>query len=179
MSDGPIPIGIRITQIVGITISAYLSGYIGSFTFISVPALAKLSPSTKTQQWATLYRIGASSAPFIAIIPALAFGYLALRVPKVPELFKYTSLDKTSIFYLYTAAAILTPAIAPWTILVMKPTNNRIFGKAEAYGRSSDDVQAKDDPELEGLLKRWMLLNAIRSLFPATAAVLGLWAVVS
>jgi len=90
---------------------------------------------------------------------------------------KHTIPDTTQNLYLYTAAAILVTAIVPFTIGVMKPTNDKLFRKADVYSGSS--VAGKEDPEMDQLLKKWATLNAIRSLFPGVASVLGLWAVIS
>jgi hypothetical protein len=81
------------------------------------------------------------------------------------------------MFYLYTAAAILVPVIVPFTIGIMKPTNDKLHAKADKYRLGASDV--KEDQELEELLKRWTALNTVRSLFPLAATVVGLWAVVS
>jgi len=98
-------------------------------------------------------------------------------VPRTPELFKHTILDSTRTFYLYSAAAILVPVIIPFTIGIMKPTNDKLHAKADKYRLGASDV--KEDRELEDLLTKWTALNTVRSFFPLAAAVFGLWAVVS
>lgn len=88
-------------------------------------------------------------------------------------MFKYTAPERN----LYSLAAILVPAIIPFTIGIMKPTNDKLHAKADKYRLGASDVE--EDQELEDLLKRWTVLNTVRSLFPLTAAVLGVWAIVS
>jgi len=173
MTESPIPTAIRIAQVVGITSAAFLSGLISSVSLLTVPAIATAPPSLKSQQWATMYAIGASTAPPIAIVSSLAFSYLASQVPKAPALLKHTILNTDQTFYLYTAAAILVPAIVPWTLGVMGGTNDKLHEKAEM------DSEMKEDLELDNLISRWKVLNLGRAVFPALAAVLGLWTVVS
>jgi hypothetical protein len=69
------------------------------------------------------------------------------------------------------------PVIVPFTIGVMKPTNDKLHAKADKYRLGASDM--KEDQELEDLLKSWTALNIVRSLFPVAAAVVGIWAVVS
>jgi hypothetical protein len=59
----------------------------------------------------------------------------------------------------------------------MKPTNDKLLAKADKYRLRGSDVE--EDQELENLLKRWTVLYTVRSLFPLTAAIMGLWAIVS
>jgi hypothetical protein len=75
---------------------------------------------------------------------------------------------------LYSAAAILVPAIVPFTLVVMKDTNGKLHQKAKSTG-----VEVKEDSELTTLLSKWQLLNSTRALFPGLAAVLGMWAIVA
>lgn len=95
LTETPVPAGIRIAQVVGVTSAAYLSGmslirewtsfrcswecpgYIVNFSIVGVPSLARAAPSAKAQTWQDMYRIGASTAPYLAILSSLSFGYLA------------------------------------------------------------------------------------------------------
>lgn len=95
-------------------------------------------------------------------------------MPRTPELFKS---DSSGTFYLYTLATILVPVIVPYTLGIMKPTNDRLHARADKYRVVSWDV--KEDEELEDLLTKWTALNTTRSLFPLMGAVVGLWAVLS
>ncbi|KAE9975167.1 hypothetical protein EG327_008534 [Venturia inaequalis] len=173
LTDTPVPAGIRIAQVVGVTSAAYLSGYIACFSIVGVPSLARAPPSARAQTWQDMYKIGASTAPYLAILSSISFGYLASTVPRTPELFKNNS---SRTFYLYTLAAILVPVIVPYTVGVMKPTNDQLHARADKYRLVAWDV--KEDEELDDLLKEWTALNITRSLPPLAAAVVGLWAVV-
>lgn len=96
------------------------------------------------------------------------------QVAKLPRSWFGTSLDPRPAFSLYSAAAILVPAIVPFTIIFMKETNAKLHLKAD-----SSSVDAKRDGELFALLAKWQLLNSARALLPGIAAVLGLWGAVT
>jgi len=53
----------------------------------------------------------------------------------------------------------------------MRRTNDRLHNKA-----ATSLPDAVEDRDLDGLLRKWTLLNGIRAVFPAAATVLGLWA---
>lgn len=95
-------------------------------------------------------------------------------VPRTPELFRNNS---STTFYLYSLAAILVPVIVPYTVGIMKPTNDQLHARADKYRLVAWDV--KEDKELDDLLEKWTALNITRSLSPLAAAVVGLWAVIS
>jgi hypothetical protein len=71
----------------------------------------------------------------------------------------------------WLAASILPVMIAPFTLTVMRHTNNRLHNKA-----ATGVPEMTEDRELERLLRKWTILNSIRVLFPAVATVLALWA---
>jgi hypothetical protein len=170
-------------------------GYIASMSLVTVPVCAVAPPAIAVKQWAKAYAMGASTAPFIAIASSLSFGYLASQgsnisswflpynidpalAAKLPTAWYSTPLDPRPSFNLYTAAAVLIPAIVPFTLIVIKKTNSKLFAKAEFYDTQSA-AEKKEDEELAQLFKRWRVLNLIRACFPALGAVAGLWAVIA
>lgn len=73
-------------------------------------------------------------------------------------------------------------AIAPFTILVIAPTNDRLFAREEAAkvggagsqegGEKVKAIQAREGGVgSEALLRRWMWLNFARAALPAVGAV--------
>jgi hypothetical protein len=94
-------------------------------------------------------------------------------VARIPEVWNVTPLDPRPAFTLYSAAAVLVPLIVPYTLTIMKDTNSKLHAKADA------GVEAKEDGDLMKLFEKWQLLNAIRSVFPACAAIIGIWAVIA
>ncbi|KIW01149.1 uncharacterized protein PV09_07435 [Verruconis gallopava] len=163
----------RIAQIFGCASAAWLSGYIGSMTMPGMSAVSKAPPNVAPKQWRTIFDIGFTTAPKIAGLSASAFAYAAysLSVQQKPA----SSSTLTSIYFL-SAAAISTLMIAPWTILTMLPTNEKLDAKLAV---AESGLAAKEDSELDGLLTKWARLNGIRSVFPLVGAFCGLWAITS
>lgn len=63
--------------------------------------------------------------------------------------------DPTTPFALYTAAAVSIPAIVPWTVTQMVPTNDRLMLKAaqnDAFGLE----------EAQALVAKWVALHMVR-----------------
>lgn len=69
---------------------------------------------------------------------------------------------------LYTATALLLPMIAPFTIFVMKSTNDALHLAAEKG--TTDSARIRD------LLDTWWKLNAARAVITGTATALAVWA---
>jgi hypothetical protein len=60
----------------------------------------------------------------------------------------------------------------------MKNTNSTLHAKAASY-ESATAADTKEDEELVKLLSKWQVLNAIRAVLPAIAALSGLWAIIT
>lgn len=90
------------------------------------------------------------------------------------------SLDPSAAAYLYTAAAVLVPAIVPYTLLGMKAVNGALHAKADKLRTSSFDKPstASEDREVKELIGRWKVHNAVRAVLAGMGAVAGMVAVV-
>ena len=84
---------------------------------------------------------------------------------------------------LYSAAAVLVPAIIPYTLTVMKSTNAKLDGKASSLANASltdaavEEGVAKEET-VHALFDRWSTLNFGRSLLPLIGSICAAWAVV-
>lgn len=80
---------------------------------------------------------------------------------------------------LLVAAGLATAAIGPWTFAIMLPTNNALFGRLERLEEqvkekgSENGVGVGRSEEVDGLLKRWSLLNWCRSALPIVGCLLA------
>ncbi|KAJ9648949.1 hypothetical protein H2199_000862 [Coniosporium tulheliwenetii] len=177
----PLPATVRIAQVVGVTTASFLAGTIATYSYAFVPAVSLAPAPLLAQQWQKAYGIGASTAPPMALVAAVSFSYLASEAMKTPAAFSGSaSLDPTSVAYLYTAAAVLVPAIVPYTLLGMKAVNGALHAKADKLRTSSFDKPstASEDREVKELVGRWKVLNAVRALLAGVGAVAGVVAVV-
>ena len=63
-----------------------ITGFIASFSYLSVPVISKLPDDLVAKQWKDSYKIGAGTAPFVAIGSSICFGFLALQCMRTTEL---------------------------------------------------------------------------------------------
>ncbi|PYI35345.1 DUF1772-domain-containing protein [Aspergillus indologenus CBS 114.80] len=167
------PVGYRLAQAIGFSGAAWLSGNIAALSLIAVPAVVEtqkdttLPSSVVVKLWWGFYEKGKTQNPPIAAATASAFLYLAWSVRAGGPLFRSAAYNRAG---LYTAAAVLTLGIVPYTILTMRPTNNALI----ALAQSLKDLTAADETRSRDLLAKWTLLNGIRGLLPLAGAMLGM-----
>ncbi|KAJ6172128.1 DUF1772-domain-containing protein [Penicillium chermesinum] len=156
------PLGFQIARAVAITGAGWLGGNIASLSLIAAPAMVESFqkdnvPSAQVaRQWKNL-------TPPLAAAVGSAFLYLAWAVRSGTPLFKQTSISQSALF---SAAAALCISIVPYTLVVMKKTNDALAMKGSSKSES--------DSDLVGLLQRWGTLNQLRGVFPTAAAICGL-----
>lgn len=113
-----------------------------------------------------MYENGKTQNPPIAVAVAASFLYLAWSVRSGAPLFKQTAYSRSGLF---SAAAVLTLGVVPYTLLAMASTNNALLEKAKSAPEISDT-------ETSRLIEKWTTLNAVRGYFPLAAAAVGLMA---
>lgn len=143
-----------------------------------------------------MYEIGVATMPPFAVGCAICFGFLAVKSRSfaVPSLFLRCVVSKvadgirtaarqlrgrfpgwrfdpTAPSTLYAAAAILVPAIVPYTLAVMVPTNDRLMAKAKGLGNMG--LQ-----ETRVLVEKWKGMNYVRAAMAGVATLLAGWATV-
>ncbi|PLB39875.1 DUF1772 domain-containing protein [Aspergillus candidus] len=166
------PPAFHIAQAVGLTGAAWLSGNISTYSASSVPAVLEstrsgtVTPTSAAQIWRAMYERGKAQNPPIAAVTAVALGYLSWAVRAGSRL---APLVRGGAGMLYGAAAVLTVGIVPWTMVGMSVTNGKLLELADGKGKGKER-------EVEGLLERWMGLNAVRAALPLLGGVVGFWA---
>ena len=63
-------------------------------------------------------------------------------------------------------------AIVPFTLIFAQSTIDKLMA-------DGDKQTSLTEEEVKGLVQRWSNLNTLRSLFPLSATVIGLWAVMA
>ncbi|KAI9369641.1 hypothetical protein BJX61DRAFT_134372 [Aspergillus egyptiacus] len=177
------PAPIRAAQAIGLTGAAWLSGNIATYSLSAIPALLKSHRDHSTpysvlvRQWRDMYNAGKAQNPPIAAVTAAAFAFLAWAVPRSPA---GSVLASEHAGWLFGVAAGLTVGIVPWTLAVMGGVNKRLMEIAAGESGEKVDLEVGEagrEVEIEGLLVRWMALNAVRGVLPAVGAAVGLLAV--
>ncbi|RHZ46137.1 hypothetical protein CDV55_100780 [Aspergillus turcosus] len=171
------PTAFRAAQVLGLTGAAWLSGNMFSLSLITTPGLLQslhekqVTPSTAAKIWANIYNTGKTQNPPIAAATAAVFFYLAWSVREGTVL---SLLAARNSSLLYSAAGILTGGIVPFTLAFIMGTNRALEAKVGA----KDEVE-ETRAEVESLLERWGVLNAVRAVLPLVGAVVGVLAVIS
>ncbi|RAK95500.1 DUF1772 domain-containing protein [Aspergillus ibericus CBS 121593] len=175
LTTNTLPPSFCIAQVIGLSGAAWLSGTIYSLSYISIPTLLtshqehSIPLSTITKQWAILYETGKNRVPPIAVLTASTFLYLAWSTRASTALAAIAPRGSSS---LYTVSAALVLAIMPFTVGVMKGTNDRLKGWA---GRGVvEGKNGGEEEEVVGLLRRWAVLNGVRALWPLIGGIVGL-----
>lgn len=134
---------------------------------------SSLSNAHAVRLWEQHYQRGASQNPPIALGAAASLGFLAwslrgLRTATV------VGLRPSSLFVI---AAVSTMAIVPFTIVFMRPTNNKLL--AHAAKAKKDELSVTETEDVASLLERWTSLNRLRGVLPMVGAVAACLAVIA
>lgn len=129
-------------------------GVIAGLSLVGCPAAIGLSGSSAAA-WAGLYNHGIAIMPKVAITVALSHLYSA-----------YATENRRNNRTWYLAAALLAVSIIPYTLLTMRPTNDKLLSAAAGISKYGAD-------EITHLINRWAALNLGRSLLPLASAVVG------
>jgi hypothetical protein len=154
-------------------------------SILSIPALSKsqtkdsVSADILSRQWRYNYEAGKARAPPVAVTVGASLSYLAWCVRSGTQLH---SLAPKNSAQFYGTAAILVIGIIPYTLLAMSSTNAKLMARAELNLSSSKNTSAAtalDDKEVGELLKTWIVLNNVRSIFPLLGSIAALAAVLA
>lgn len=166
-----------------------------ALSLIAIPAVLQAPAPLAAKQWHTVLTRGGALGRPLAILSGIATAYAAyIRTPPVPLAPHVTPLINTPPpppdprgslpFKLNLAATVLVPAIVPFTLAFISPTNNKLIAKKDEFASLSQrSTQAKagmpggwDDVDVEGgetvhaLIDRWALLNLARAALVAGGA---------
>ncbi|KAF2627857.1 DUF1772-domain-containing protein [Macroventuria anomochaeta] len=153
-------------KIVGLTGAAWLSGTIAAISLISIPAVSRtlkednLSAAHAVKLWRNNFEAGFALAPPIALATASSLASCGWAARNL----RTSGVKDGRLFWV---AAALTVSIVPYTIIFMKSTNDKLLRYAK-----KEKLTTSESQETEGLLKRWVFLNSVRSLLPLAGALL-------
>ncbi|KAF2183027.1 hypothetical protein K469DRAFT_710979 [Zopfia rhizophila CBS 207.26] len=164
------PVGILITQAVGITASAFLVGQNAALSYASVPAILQAPAPLAARQWKKMFTTARKVGPTCAIIGMLATGYLAYRED-----------PSSAPFKLNLAAAILLPSIVPYTLAFIQPTNKALLAKVDSLATTeltdkAAEAGVSSGETVHALIDKWATLNLGRVLLTGAGTILALWA---
>jgi hypothetical protein len=135
-------------------------GAITSISAVTIPVLQEtLAPSRLPSTWKVLYGRGAARAPAMAAFTALNHAYVA-----------YFKFQNGFDWRGSAVAGLFTAAIVPYTLIFMMVVNGKLTDAARAAEKGKVDTK-----EVDALLGRWTVLNAVRGLLPLLGGAVGLW----
>ncbi|CAO2649665.1 Nn.00g070500.m01.CDS01 [Neocucurbitaria sp. VM-36] len=158
-------------KVVGLTGAAWLSGNIAALSFISVPAVVRgreggaITYASAVEVWKKMYEAGKAQNPPIALGCATSFAFLAWTSRSLQGM----SSGRNS--KLFALAAFMTIGIVPYTIAVMKPTNDKLMQFATKTKKT--ELSATDQESIDAILQQWTFLNTLRSAFPLAGAAIA------
>ncbi|KAI9638093.1 uncharacterized protein MKK02DRAFT_42480 [Dioszegia hungarica] len=149
-------------------LSSATAGSILTLSYFSIPIIRSVSvdhsPARALDHVKALFSSGSHIYPTLSVVCTGLYGLLA-----------YSSPAGTSARSGYSVAAAGTLGIAPFTVMVMLPLANHalldLYDKREKRGAGAVE---KDKEELDGLLRRFEGLNAVRAGIMGMGAVGGL-----
>jgi hypothetical protein len=135
---------VQAIQILSISTALIGSGGIAALTLFDIPILKSQPASRSLPSVRWLFSRGSHIFPSAAILSSSGFAYLAYSaIPAskrtLPVLLQHATKGQAG---LYVAAAALTFSIAPWTSLVMIPTNFELIKRNEDMGGSRSTASA-------------------------------------
>lgn len=154
------PLLIRVAQTLGITLSTLWGGATLSMSLFFVPSLLLAPPSTAVKQWAKIFNLGKVMGPPVSIIAAGAYSYVAYKLPS----------SSSPEFKRYVTAAVLSAVIAPYTIVLMSSTNNKLLALNAVVGKGEGALE---------LVRHWGVLNFWRGVMLTVSGGLGVWTALS
>jgi len=163
---------VPLAKVIAMTSSGIATGAIWSFSYVGVPVILQAPPDLLARSWQTAYDIGAGTMPFFALAISSSFAFLASQSTKQPGRFPNQAFDPTSPLALYTGAALAIPAIIPYTLGIMKPTNDRLLRKAKEPNSISEG-------ETRQLIRNWSGMNYNRAVIALVGTLIGGVAVLS
>lgn len=145
-----------------------------SLAVMAVPVFLDTTPTSPLlfHQWARMYHYGHQVLPGMAIGTFSLYTYACIQ--------KRRAGQPASSWRLLALAGLVTVSIIPFTLLVMVPTNDKLFAleaSTEAL-RAGGEAAAKAAgvmgiAEAKALVVKWAAMHATRSTFPLIGAVLG------
>lgn len=143
----------QLTELVAVFASTLFTGAAIYITAVEHPARLSCGTEIAATQWAPSYKRATVMQASLAVIAGLLGIARAVQHGGA----------------LWAAASVLILSVVPFTLIVIRPTNNRLLDPRR-------DRRSKETLEL---LKSWGRLHLVRSVAGAGASILFLWAAVA
>jgi uncharacterized membrane protein len=142
--------GPNLIELIAVLACSLFAGAAVYITAVEHPARLSCGTEIAVTQWAPSYQRATLMQAPLAIIAAL-FGIIR-------------GVQGGEVVWLWAAAIIL--AVVPFTLIVIRPTNNRLL----APGRDPASAETRQ------LLEAWGRLHIVRTVLSIVASILFIWA---
>lgn len=141
-----------------------------SLSVMAVPVFLDTTTNSPQlfHQWTRMYHYGHQVLPGMAIGTFLLYSHTCIQKRKA---------EKPQPWRLLALAGLVTVSIIPFTLLIMKPTNDELF-RLEAVTRAvrtggNSEISVLGIKEAKALVVKWAWMHFTRSCFPLVGAIIG------
>jgi len=173
MPDSPL-LPIRIVQTAALTTIASAAGANLGLSFYLIPRLLESPTPLMLKQWNASFDLGKTTIAPLAGMGSALFFYLSYT-------FRQTiNQGPPNTWKMYMLSGILALGIAPYTMLVIDPTNRKLKAKVEeTKGLEVTDTLVEagtaGGETAHVLVDRWGVLNLGRGAMLVASAIVGVW----
>ncbi|CAI6332008.1 unnamed protein product [Periconia digitata] len=169
---GPAEGSTKKTLAATVVVGSFLSGCMASLSLMAVPVLLDTATSSPQLlwQWTRMYHYGHQVLPGMSISTFLLYSYVCIRRRRAPS---------PKPWRLFALAGLVTVSMIPFTLLIMKPTNDELF-RLEAATRAMrlgniPEINVISLQDTKDMVVKWALMHLTRASFPLFGAVMGAW----
>ncbi len=187
MTDGSVT-AVRAAQAASIFVNATTAGASLGLSALLIPRFLEAPTPLMLRQWSNMFE--RTRRPFPAAAAAAAAGYFALAY-----YYAFRTATGAVAGRLYALSGSLCIGIVPYTLVLIMPTNKKLFAKVDEVNKlgllAQDDVDNKahitqvkgelvetgqqKEETAKYLVDHWGILNVGRAGMLAAAAAIGLW----
>ncbi|MDI1492790.1 MAG: hypothetical protein OHK93_004573 [Ramalina farinacea] len=155
----------------GLTASGLVAGTNTAMSIFAVPPMLLAPKQVMVQQWRKLFNLGLVWVPPTAVLASASLGYVAYASRSASKRdFGDVGGDASRWKGIaFAAAGILS--IVPYTLMFMKPTNDKLIAESNGAGHLAER-------EVKALIEWWSRLNLVRGVIGATGTAMGIWSAV-
>jgi hypothetical protein len=150
----------QVLQVLSVSTALLSAGGISTLSLFDIPIIKSQPASRALPLTRWLFSRGSHIFPTTALLSSSSFAYLAwTALPLANRTFSslLQSATKGGKVGSYVAAAVLTIAIAPWTSIVMIPTNFELIKMNEQLGgtRSAKSAAYREEKHEKQMAGEW------------------------
>jgi Domain of unknown function (DUF1772) len=140
-----------------------------SISIMAIPAFLEASAPTALKQFDTIYQIGKVSTPPSCVFTAATFFYLSYC--SHPSL-SHSLIESRNGWKEYLVAGACAGMVLPFTYIVLEKTSQELLHLEHKNDKALDE---EGNTRVDMLLRRWKILNLVRSVMLVASAIVGFY----